>query len=109
MGTIQLAIILSLPTALGFLAGLTRWSTRALLISSGIIIIAYCILVIAAGAWAATCWDCSVSGNEWERGFVYFMAMLIIGGYTTVILALIWAGVGLGILLRRRRGTKLAT
>ena len=101
MSAIQLAIVLSLPAALGFLVGITRSkSTRALLITSGITII--CILVIATGAWAATCWDCAVSDTGGSVGFVYFMAMLIVGGYTTVILALIWAGVGLGILLRRR-------
>ena len=108
MGAIQLAIILSLPTALGFLAGLTRSkSTRALLKLSAITII--CILVIAAGAWTATCWDCAVSDTSGSVGFVYFMAMLIVGGYTTVILSLIWAGFGLGILLRRRRATNSPT
>ena len=100
MSAIQLAIVLSLPTALGFFVGVARsMSTRTLLILNGTTTIA--ILVIAAGAWAATCWDCAVSDTSGSVGFVYFLAMLIVVGYTTVILALIWAGVGLGILLRR--------
>ncbi len=99
MGAIQLAVILSLPAGLGFLAGLARLKWRlAPLIATGVTIVAFCILLIVVGAWVVDCRECYF--YDGARPLAFVLALTFGGVYTVVTLAVIWFGAGLAALFR---------
>ena len=86
---------------LGFLAGLARPKLPIAPVGASCLAgIGYFLLLSVTGVWTAACWDCDWPDTSTSIGFIFLMALLIVGGYTAVILAFIWIGAGLSVLFR---------
>jgi hypothetical protein len=93
-------VIFALPIA-GFGAGLLRQRIpRAASIVAGAVAGLYAMLLLVAGTWAASCWDCA-AGEPFSRG-TYFMLALTWGGLFAVLCELsVWAGTRVSDIVRR--------
>ncbi|MEX2158591.1 MAG: hypothetical protein WEB04_04235 [Dehalococcoidia bacterium] len=93
-------VIFGLPIA-GFVAGLLRQRVpNAAVIAAGAVAALYALLLLAAGTWAAACWDC-VSDEPLSRG-TYFMLALTWGGLFAALVELsVWAGTRVSHIVRR--------
>jgi len=94
-------------TSLCFLAGVARYKFRpAPLIAGGAVVLAFGAFLIVVGVWAGACWECESKGepfigySEVYRTEWFNWAVMIGLGLTMGMLALIWIGTRLAVLLR---------
>jgi hypothetical protein len=85
----------------GLLFGLrSRGRRMPTLALSVAIMVAYFILVLSMGIWAATCWDCA-GYEEPSRGGVSVVYAAIGSIMTAVAVAATWVGAAIAALVRR--------
>ncbi len=100
----------SLFVAFGLVIGLRSPRMRlALMLVTAVLLITFTLYEMVAGIWASRCWDCARITAEHSRGELFWPVSMGLAAALSIFLASIWAGVGLGTLLRKRRGAKLAT
>jgi hypothetical protein len=95
--------------SVGFLIGHSHARRRWWLVgTSAAVLVPWLILVLALGLWAAGCPGCYDSGVEIERGEITRVSALRLAAWfwalpTLLAFVTLWAGVGLGSLLRPRQ------
>jgi hypothetical protein len=100
----------SILLAFGLLVGLRTPRMRlALMLLTAVLLITFALYETVLAIWASRCWDCVRITAEHSRGELFWPVSMGLAAALSIFLASIWAGVGLGIFLRRRRATKLAT
>ena len=92
----------------GVLAGIITSRIRATaLFVSGAVLLAYLGYVLAAGTWAARCWDCAATGDD-TRGFLFVAGTLFYGLLVFTIAVAMLGALAVAGLLRRRRAREAA-
>jgi hypothetical protein len=86
----------------GVAAGVVSLRVRAAgIVVGAVITVAYLGFVLAAGLWAARCWDCAATGDD-TRGFLFVAGTFFYGLLVVVANFAMWGTVAVGLLRRRR-------